>query len=56
MDTKEIHSLSEYIDLVEEISPQYSLSRGQEQDKDLLPSILRKDDNGMALYTKANSK
>lgn len=56
MDTKEIHSLSEYIDFVEEISPQYSLSRGQEQDKDLLPSILRKDDNGMALYTKANSK
>ena len=56
MDTIEIHSLSEYIDFVERISPQYSLSRGQEQDKDLLPSILRKDDNGMALYTKANSK
>lgn len=56
MDTIEIHSLSEYIDFVEQISPQYSLSRGQEQDKDLLPSILRKDDNGMALYTKANSK
>lgn len=53
---KEIHSLSEYIEFVEKISPQYSLSRGQEQDKDLLPSILRKDDNGMALYTKANSK
>ena len=53
---KEIHSLSEYIEFVEKISPQYSLSRGQEQDKDLLPSILRKDDNGMALYSKANSK
>lgn len=56
MEIIEINSLSEYIDFVEQISPKYSLSRGQEQDKDLLPSILRKNDDGMALYTKANAK
>lgn len=51
-----VTNLMEYIEVVEKISPKYSLSRGQEKDKDLLPTILRKDDNGMNLYTRANAK
>lgn len=56
MEIVEISSFSEYVDFVEQISPQYSLSRGQEKDKDLLPSILRKNEEGMSIYTKANAK
>ena len=39
MEIVEISSFSEYVDFVEQISPQYSLSRGQEKDKDLLPNL-----------------
>ena len=56
MEIVEVSSFSEYVDFVEQISPQYSLSRGQEKDKDLLPSILRKNEEGMSIYTKANAK
>lgn len=56
MEEIELTSLSEYIEFVEGISPKFSLSRGQEVDKDLLPSVLRKDKNGMALYSKADAK
>lgn len=56
MEIVEISSFSEYVDFVERISPQYSLSRGQEKDKDLLPSILRKNEEGMLIHTKANAK
>lgn len=56
MEIVEISSFSEYVDFVEQISSQYSLSRGQEKDKDLLPSILRKNEEGMSIYTKANAK
>ena len=52
----EVSNLIEYIEFVEKISPDYSLSRGQEKDKDLLPTILRTDNDGMALYTRANAK
>ena len=34
MEIVEVSSFSEYVDFVEQISPQYSLSRGQEKDKD----------------------
>ena len=40
MEIVEISSFSEYVDFVEQISPQYSLSRGQEKDKDLLPNYI----------------
>lgn len=56
MEEIEITSLKEYIEFVESISPQFSLSRGQEVDKDLLPSVLRKDENGMTMYPKASAK
>lgn len=56
MDEIKISSLNEYIQIVENLSPVYSLSRGQEYDNDLLPTILRKDDNGMNLYTKSDAQ
>lgn len=54
MEIVEISSFSEYVDFVEQISPQYSLSRGQEKDKDLLPSILRKNEGRRKFFDRIN--
>lgn len=49
-------SFEEYVRIINENSPQFSLSRGQMEDKPLLPSVLRLDNSGMRLYSdsKAN--
>ena len=56
MEAQIIKTLEEYVRYVESISPQYSLSRGQEYERELLPSVLRKDANGMRLFSKKKSK
>ena len=51
-----IESLEGYVKYIHSISKDFILSRGQEHDKALLPSILRLDDSKMRLYSKAKSK
>lgn len=51
-----IENLEEYIKYIHSISKDFVLSRGQELDKVLLPSVLRLDDSGMRLYSRAKSK
>ena len=41
-----IHTLPEYITVLESISIDYQLSRGQSNDLPLLPSALRRDSDG----------
>lgn len=47
-----VSSLEEYIKIVERFSPNFSLSRGQGSDLPLFPSALRRDQDGMRLYSK----
>jgi hypothetical protein len=51
-----IKSLEEYIGYIHSMDKDYVLSRGQERDKSLLPSVLRVDDSNMRLYSKAKAK
>lgn len=51
-DTFSVSSLEEYIKIVERFSPNFSLSRGQCSDLALFPSALRRDQDGMRLYSK----
>lgn len=51
-----IESLEEYISYIHCMNKDYVLSRGQECDKSLLPSVLRVDDSNMRLYSKAKAK
>lgn len=51
-DVFSVSSLEEYIKIVERFSPNFSLSRGQGSDLPLLPSALRRDQDGMRLYSK----
>ncbi len=48
-----VSSLEDYIKIIEIFSPNYSLSRGQERDFQLLPSALRCDASGFRLYSKS---
>lgn len=48
-----IHNFSEYISVLESISIDYQLSRGQADDLPLLPSALRCDTDGKKLYSKS---
>ena len=48
-----IHTLPEYITVLESISIDYQLSRGQSNDLPLLPSALRRDSDGKMLYSKS---
>jgi len=47
-----IEKLSEYMEFVEELPREYTLSRGQSKDYPLLPSALRKDDKNNRKYSK----
>lgn len=51
-----IESLREYIEIINEKSPDFSLSRGQIEDKPLLPSALRKDDRGNRIFSNSTVK
>ena len=51
-DVFSVSSLEEYIKTVERFSPNFSLSRGQGSDLPLFPSALRRDQDGMRLYSK----
>lgn len=51
-DVFSVSSLEEYIKIVERFSPNFSLSRGQGSDLPLFPSALRRDQDGMRLYSK----
>lgn len=55
MEENIIKSLKEYVGFVETLPVGFELSRGQERDKELLPSVLRKDDSGMRLYSNATA-
>jgi len=50
-----IENLEKYIEYIHNISSEFVLSRGQEQDRALLPSVLRLDDSNMRLYSKAKA-
>lgn len=50
-----IKSLEEYVQYIQALSKEYLLSRGQEYDKPLLPSALRKDDNNMRYFSKSTA-
>jgi len=51
-----IKSLAEYIDYINRLSKEFVLSRGQEKDLALLPSVYRIDDNGMRYYSNQAAK
>lgn len=51
-----IYTLPEYLKVLNSISIDYQLSRGQAFDKPLLPSALRCDDDSKKLYSKATIK
>lgn len=48
-----VHTLSEYIGVFQTIPIDYQLSRGQSDDRPLLPSALRCDSDGKMLYSKS---
>ena len=48
-----VHTLSEYISALQTIPIDYQLSRGQSNDRPLLPSALRCDFDGKRLYSKS---
>lgn len=48
-----VHTLSEYISALQAIPIDYQLSRGQSNDRPLLPSALRCDSDGKMLYSKS---
>jgi hypothetical protein len=49
-----IETLSQYMKFVEKLPNEYTLSRGQSSDFPLLPGGLRKDDNGIKKYLRAD--
>lgn len=51
-----VENLGEYIECIHKIPSEFVLSRGQEQDRPLLPSVLRLDESNMRLYSKAKAK
>lgn len=56
MESAIVTTLEEYVDFIDELPPDYDLSRGQEKDFSLLPSAMRCDDSGMRLYSKSVRK
>ncbi|MDH5886539.1 FRG domain-containing protein [Vibrio splendidus] len=52
MDGQNIEKLSQYMEYVEKLPKEFSLSRGQSKDYKLLPSALRKDEAGNRKYTR----
>ena len=56
IETLTVCSVVEYIEKIESFSPAYSLSRGQGDDRPLLPSALRCDPDGMRYFSKADSQ
>ncbi len=48
-----VHTLSEYISVLQTIPIDFQLSRGQSNDRPLLPSALRCDSDGKILYSKS---
>ena len=46
-----VKTLAEYIGYIEKFSPEFSLSRGQSEDRELLPSAYRLDSNGLRIYS-----
>ena len=51
-----IESLDQYVEFIQALDKSYALSRGQEYDKPLLPSVMRQDENGMRLFSNASAK
>lgn len=49
---EKIETLTEYIEYVDQLPLEFSLSRGQTIDKPLLPSGMRTDDSGNRIYSK----
>lgn len=56
IETAIVYSVTEYIEKIESFSPEYSLSRGQGEDRPLLPSALRCDAEGMRYYSKSDAQ
>ena len=56
MDEIIIHSLQDYINVLEKIPLDFCLSRGQSLDKKLLPTALRFDEDNKRLYSKSVMK
>ena len=52
----EISSLKEFIEVIESLPPNFSLSRGQAKNYCLLPSALRKDNRGNRIYSNSTIK
>lgn len=51
-----IESLDQYVEFIQTLDKSYVLSRGQEYDKPLLPSVMRLDGNGMRFFSNAAAK
>lgn len=51
-----IENLVDYVKYIQELDKEYVLSRGQGQDKVLLPSVFRLDDRNMRLYSNTTAK
>jgi len=51
-----VENFEEYVNYIQKMDKNYILSRGQEYDKPLLPSVLRLDDTNMRLYSKTTAK
>lgn len=56
IETTTIQTVVEYIEAIEKHSPGFSLSRGQSEDRALLPSALRCDSVGMRIYSKLDAQ
>lgn len=56
IETITVCSVIEYVDKIEKFSPVFSLSRGQGEDRPLLPSSLRVDHDGMRIYSKTDAQ
>lgn len=56
MDEIIIHSLQDYINVIEKIPFDFCLSRGQSLDKKLLPTALRFDEDNKRLYSKSKER
>ena len=53
---KTIENLAGYVIYIQELDKDYTLSRGQGQDKVLLPSVFRLDERNMRLFSNATAK
>ena len=53
---KTIENLAGYVIYIQEVDKDYTLSRGQGQDKVLLPSVFRLDERNMRLFSNATAK